>query len=221
MAGFGSVTWVGEYMGAEIINKFWYRSTAWLPLQGNPFDDMLVFVDACRDAMIDQYLAIQPSTYTLLRLEGVGYDDAFNIVTSSPVMRTVNLPGDNVAYDTSGAYQSATLSLRCGEQVQINGLAKSKRNRGYLSIGPVGEPHIDAYGKLSATYLSWLKFLADAVDDTLTIVSPAVSLIPIRIHEVWTKVLTAWVLTGRTYSDINGYKLPDYASVRKSRMRRG
>ena len=46
MSGFGRVAFEGEFYNQSIVNVFWYRSTAWLPNQGNPFDDVLAFVDA-------------------------------------------------------------------------------------------------------------------------------------------------------------------------------
>lgn len=221
MAGFGKVAFIGEFFNQLVVNTVWYRSSAWLPLQGNPFDDVLAFVTSVSATIGADLRSVHTSDYTLLRAEGTGYDDDFNIVTSSPIVHTINGAGTRGALATNGAATSCNIGLRCGEQVQINGLVKSKRNRGYLSIGPLADAWVDNYSHLvDVTFNGALEGLAQSVDDTLVIVAPAVTLIPIRIHEVWQRLPAPLpdVLLGRTYSDIMGYTLPRVSSYRRSRQ---
>ena len=218
MAGFASIAMIGEHFTNKIVNVFHYRSTAWLPGQGNPFDDSLAFLDAFLSHVQTAYLDLHEQNYTLLRAEAVGYDDTYGIVTSSPIIRTIGLPGNGGVRETSGSFVSANLGLRCGEQVNINGIGKSKRNRGYLSIGPVPEDYVDNYGHVGYLYANALNVFGALVDDGITVLSPAVTLTPIRIHEKWLQVGPLRQLILRTYSDVMGYTVPRKASVRRSRM---
>lgn len=218
MSGFCKITYVSEHFTNYIVNVFRYRSAEWLPGQGNPFDDSLAFLDAFIAVTKAAYRAILPNSVTLLRAEAVGYDDAYNVVTSSPLVRTINEAGVAGTLSTTGSFISANIGLRCGEQVQISGIGTSKRNRGYLSIGPVGEVDVDDYGHLSTAVSFAQGTLAQTLDHSLTVVVPAVTLIPIRIHEKWISFGGVKALVFRTYSDIKGYTLPRKASVRRSRM---
>lgn len=218
MAGFAKITYVSEHFTNTVVNVFHYRSTAWLPGQGNPFDDSLAFLDAFLTKTKAAYKALLPSSLTVLRAEAVGYDDAYNIVTSSPLVRSINEAGTGGAFSTTGSFISMNLGLRCAEQVNINGIGKSKRNRGYLSIGPVGETEVDDYGHLSSGTVSVLNNFGQLCDDGITVVAPAVTLTPVRIHEKWLSIGPLKTLVFRTYSDVAGYTLPRKASVRRSRM---
>lgn len=214
MSGFGKVTIVGEYFNQRIVNVLHYRSSEWLPGAGNPFDDVLAFVSAVWNHVRTPYLNTKDANYTCLRVEGVGYDDAYNIVTSSPLVLTVNEPGGMIAEDSVGAALSCNIGLRCGEQHLIAGALFSQRNRGYISVGPVGEARVDNYSHVTSTYLSAIEDLAETLDDTIMLVNPAVTLTPIRIHRRY----ALGVLTGLSYSDVLGYTLPRTASFRRSRM---
>lgn len=219
MAGFGKVTFVGEYFNQSVVNIFHYRSTEWLPGQGNPFDDVLAFVVAVTNYISSQFLACLPTDYTLLRSEGVGYDNNFNIVTASPLVHSLSAAGTLGARDTNGAANAANIGLRCGEQVQINGIGTSKRNRGYLCLGPVGDADIDNYGHVSSSLRTRMDTLAQKLDDGITVVAPAVTLTPIRVHAKFQRLPNPLpdVLLWRTYSDIKGYTLPRQATYRRSR----
>lgn len=218
MAGFGRIALEGEYFNQKVVNVFWYRSSAWLPLQGNPFDDVLAFMDIFLQHCKTSYLQLLTTDYTLLRAVGVGYDDSFGVVTSSPLVRTVNEAGSIAGTQTMGAAQAGIINFRCGEQHQINGVGHSKRNRGYIAIGPVGEPYVDNYSHIIPGYITFMENLANDVSDELTIVAPAVTLIPIRIHEKYASVGPIKVLTFRTYSDVNGWSVNRVASYRRSRQ---
>lgn len=215
MAGFGKFILFGEYFSQQVVNILHYRSEDWLPGAGNPFDDVLAFVDAVLGKVKTDFLNCLTPDYTLLRAEGVGYDDAYNVVTASPLIRTVNEPGGSGASrETTGAIIAANILLRCGEQVQINGVVKSKRNRGYIALGPVPEVFTDNFGHLTTGYITGaLDPCAQNLDDNITLITPAVTLIPIRIHEK----RVGGLLVGRTYSDVNGYALPRRFGTRKSR----
>lgn len=218
MAGFGRVAFIGEYFNQEIVNIFWYRSTQWLPLQGNPFDDVLAFVDAVVAHIATNFLLNLPVDYTLRRAEGVGYDDAFNIVTSSPLVRTIDQAGTSGYTSSMGAAQCAIVGLRLGEQVTINGVGKSKRNRGYLALGPIGEDGVDNYSHLVLNAQLLAEGFADDVADPLTVILPAVTLTPIRIHQKFVVVAGLHILQWRTYSDVLGWKVNNVASYRRSRQ---
>lgn len=220
MAGFMKFSIIAEHYGNKIVNVLHYRSEEWLPWQGNPFDDTLAAVDAVWTHLSTVWRAAHNQDTRILRVEGVGYDDAYATVTAAPLVRTVDLAGTSSELECSGSYQSATIGLQCGHQEQINGVGTSKRNRGYLSIGPIPEAAIDSYGHITSGWHGLLNNVGDYVSDSITIVAPAVTLIPIRIHEKWTRLPSPMpdVLMFRTYSDVLGYTIPRKASVRRSRM---
>lgn len=218
MAGFGKVTLLGEYFNQKIVNVLWYRSDTWVPNQGNPFDDVQAFVNAVWAGIQTHFLACLSGDYTLQTVEGVGYDNSFNIITASPIMLTVGLHGSRTALPSNGASPCAIIDLRCSDQVQINGTGHSKRNRGYVAIGPLGDTDIDSYSHIESQFDSALTSLGGDLKTSFTILSPAVNLIPIRIHQKYQNVLGAKVLAWRTYSDIQGFAVRRVASFRRSRI---
>ena len=218
MAGFGKVTFIGEYFNQKIVNVMHYRSADWLPLAGNPFDDVLAFVDSAIVDIKPALLLCLPSDYTLQTVEGVGYDDAYNIVTASPLVRTVGEQGVLTGAQTMGAASTAIISLRCGPQFPINPGGVSKRNRGYLAIGPMLETNVDNYSHILDIEMTRLTNLAQKVAETRTVVLPPTTFIPIRIHEKYTNILGVHHLDWRTYSDVLGYRVNRVASYRKSRQ---
>jgi len=218
MAGFGKITFYGEYFNQAIVNIFWFRSTEWLPLQGNPFDDSLAFIDAFLTHVQTAWLTNLPTDYQLREVQGTGYADDFKIVTASPVVRTVGANGSITNDTTTGAPTVAVIALRCGTQVQINGIGQSKRNRGYIAYGPIGDGYVDNYAHLSPGMQGALESLAALLDDNITVLNPAVTLHPIRIHEKTVQAGPLKVLQYRTYSDITGYAVRRLASYRRSRQ---
>jgi hypothetical protein len=218
MAGFGRIAFEGEYFNQKIVNVLHYRSSDWAPLGGNPFDDVLAFVDGVIANVQTQLLACMSDNYTLVNVTGVGYDNDYSIVTASPLVRNVNLPGTRGSGDTNGAAGCAILGLRCGEQVQINSIGKSKRNRGYLAVGPLQDVDTDDYSHLPAGITGVLNTLGQHVMLPITLLLPTVTLQPVRIHEKWATVLGVKVLQWRTYSDILGYTVRRVASYRRSRQ---
>ncbi len=218
MAGFGKITLVGEYYNQRIVNVFHYRSTAWLPGQGNPFDDTLAFVDAFLDHCKAAFMDCMGDDYTLRTAEGVGYNDSYGLVTSSPVIRTVDEAGHLASLNSMGAAACAIVGLRCGEQHSINGTGISPRNRGYLAVGPIGESYVDNYSHIIPAMVSLLGTFAATLDDTITVLTPAVQLIPIRIHEKYVGVGPLRILSYRTYSDVTGYRINNVSSYRRSRV---
>lgn len=221
MAGFGKFTLVGEFFNQRIVNILRYRSSDWAPLGGNPFDDLGAFVDAVLAKVQTSFLACMSTNYTLLRAEGVGYDDAYEIVTPSPLIRTVNAIGTFSSGATNGAATCANIGLMCGTQTQINGTGISQRNRGYISVGPLDDASVDNYSHVTpgSGFASNLNLFAQLLDDPITVLSPTVTLTPIRIHEKWQRLPAPLpdVLIFRTYSDVLGYTLPRLSSYRRSR----
>jgi hypothetical protein len=110
------------------------------------------------------------------------------------------------------------LSLRCGPQFSINSGGFSKRNRGYLAIGPAADGDIDNYSHLSGGFSFNMNSIGSVLDDNLTLLIPPTTLIPIRVHEKFSNVLGIEHLDWRTYSDVLGYKVNAVASYRKSRQ---
>jgi hypothetical protein len=218
MAGFARVALEGEYHGQEVVNVLHYRSSGWLPGQGNPFDDTLAFLDAVLAEIQTEYLGCMSQGYKLNTITGVGYNDDYTIATPSPLVRTVNEFGTFAADVTNGAAGCGTISLRCGPQVQINNVGSSRRNRGYLAVGPLIDSHVDNESHISGTVFTAFDALAQHLDNSIIVVAPAVTLIPIRIHEKWTVVLGQRVLLWRTYSDVLGYSVRRLATFRRSRQ---
>jgi hypothetical protein len=218
MSGFFQVAFKGEYFNQAIVNILHYRSAEWLPGQGNPFDDTLAALDAVVLKTKTALLNCLPTDYTLQTVEGVGYDDTYKIVTPSPMVRTISAAGTYSDTLSMGAAQCAIISLRCGGQVQINLLGQSLRNRGYVAIGPLPEAAVDNYSHLTATPEARLDVLAQTLDDSIIMLAPAVTLVPIRIHEKWANILGVKVLQWRTYSDVLGYAVRRVASYRRSRQ---
>lgn len=218
MSGFARVAFEGEYHGQEIVNILYYRSTQWLPGQGNPFDDTLAFLDAIIAAMKPEFLACQLMGYKLNVLTGVGYNDDYSIATPSPLVRTVNEFGTFATDTSNGAAGCGTISLRCGAQVQINGTGHSLRNRGYISIGPLSDGHVDSDSHISGSLFSAFDAFAQKLDNGLTVVAPAVTLTPIRIHDAYLRIGPLATKTGKTYSDVLGYSVRRLATYRRSRQ---
>jgi hypothetical protein len=217
MSGFCRLALEGEFYNQAIVNILHYRSSAWLPGQGNPFADTLSFLDSILAEVQTEYLACHTSAYTLRRASAVGYDDAYTIVTPSPLIRTIEAAGTIGNVPGMGAAQCAILGLRCGGQTQINGIGQSKRNRGYLAIGPLPESQVDEYSHIISNIAAAMDALAQHLDNTIVVLSPAVTLVPIRVHEKWTTLLGHKVLDWRTYSDVLGYSVSSVASYRRSR----
>lgn len=217
MAGFARVAFEGEYKNQQIVNVFHYRSEAWLPGQGNPFDDTLAFVDAVIAHQKTAFLGAVPIEYKLNTVSAVGYSDDYSVATPSPLVRTVNEFGARNQTATNGAAGCVILSLRCGAQVQINGIGTSLRNRGYLAVGPVADIDVDAETHISGDLMAGMSTFAAKLDDPIVVLSPAVTLIPIRVHAKWLGKAPLRVLVFRTYSDVLGYQVNRVASYRRSR----
>jgi len=218
MSGFFRVAFEGEYFNQKIVNVFHYRSAGWVTGQGNPFVDTLGALDDIIAELMTTYRACLSNNHTVVRATGVGYDDAYAIVTPSPLERQVNLAGTNGAGETNGASPCAIIGLRCGEQHQINLIAKSKRNRGYLAIGPTHDAAVDNYQHLTAGMMTVLDAFAQHVDNQIVGVNLLQTLVPIRIHTVYTYPLGVKTFIGRTYSDVLGYAVRRVTSVRRSRF---
>jgi hypothetical protein len=220
MAGFFKVALVCEHFSNEVVNVLHYRSESWLPGQGNPFDDVQNTVNAVVTHVKPAYLSCLDGNTTFRYASAIGLDDQYRIVTSSPLVKTVNENGTRGNKDSTGSFISANISLRCGQQHQIKGSGASKRNRGYLSIGPVTEDAVDSYGHLVDAYVNeGLTSFAQAVCSNIVMLAPAVTLIPIRIHSRPGEAFPSTNPFGFiTYSDVLGYTLPRRASVRRSRM---
>jgi hypothetical protein len=217
MAGFMKLSLVGEYSNQKVVNVLHYRSATWTPGQGNPFDDILAAMDDVWTALSTAWLGALPSGYKLNELNGVGYDDAYGIVTPSPLIRTIDefggLPGN-----TNGAAPCVIVSLRCGAQVQINNVGTSLRNRGYLAVGPVRDVDVDELSHIGGVLFADMDALAQEVCATVVSLGTLGSIIPIRVHEKWARVLGVDVLLWRTYSDVLGYRVNRVASFRRSRV---
>jgi hypothetical protein len=219
MSGFFRVAVEMEHFSQQIVNVLHYRSAQWLPGQGNPFDDVQNTLNAVWDHISVGYLNLLNTNTRVLRLTGVGYDDGYNIVTASPLVHTVNDAGLVGQTECTGSMVCADLQFQLGEQVSIfNPLAKSLRNRGYLALGPVPEASVDNYLHLANDYVDQIEVLAQALVSDIIMLSPAVTLRPVRIHQKFgPKVLGIRPLLWRTYSDVKGYALPRTASFRRSR----
>lgn len=222
MAGFMKFSVVGNAGGQEIVNVLWYRSDTWLPLVGNPFSQMQEAMDAVGVYLLNTWLAGLPQEYVLQRFEGVGYSDAFDIVTASPVVRTVQQNGNIQSPGHDSFAHAANIRFVLGAQHQINGIGSSKRNRGYVAYGPVGSPFISDDGHFTGTYISNLvnavgqKLMGSVVD-----AGDLATLVPVRIHEKFVEnpvPLLPDILVFRTYSDVLGYVLPTKVTFRRSRL---
>lgn len=217
MAGFGRFSFDGEYHGQVIENIFHFRSTEWLPGEGNPFTDFTAFLDAIASLWVDTWLAAAIKGYKLNTVSGVGYDDAYAIVTPSPLVKTINQFGAGPNDVSNGAASCVIMAWRCGAQVQISGLGHSLRNRGYTAFGPLNDVNVDEESHISGADFDRFAALAAVVQTPVTVLLPAVTLTPIIVHEKWTTVLGHKVLDWRTYSDIQGYAIRRVVSNRRSR----
>lgn len=218
MSGFIRVAFEGEYFNQPIVNVFHYRSDTWSPLGGNPFDDVLSGMDAIILELKSTFLNLMNSNYTLVNVTGVGYDDQYKIVTASPLVRNLATPGTNGPDATNGAAPCAILGLRCGQQHQINGIGESLRNRGYLTLGPLSDASVDNYSHLLPAFAALVDVFAQHVDNSIVSLDAMATLVPVRIHAKWNKVLLSHVLAWRTYSDVLGYTVNRVASYRRSRQ---
>lgn len=220
MAGFARIAFEGEFENQPIVNIFHFRSTEWLPLEGNPFDDVLNFTASLSALWFSDWRAVMHSGYKLNTITGVGYDDSYNIVTPSPLVTTVNDFGAGFSGATNGAATCAIVGWRCGAQHQISLVGTSKRNRGYTAFGPLNDATVDDYSHISGALFDALNTLASLIITPINVLVPLCTLTPIVVHEKWTKVLGHRVLVWRTYSDVLGYAIRRVASFRRSRLPR-
>lgn len=220
MAGFAKLAIIGEHMGQSIVNILWYRSNQWVPGLGNPLEDGLAVCDNVWTAISGEYRACHPTTHTTRRLECTIYTDAFEIHTTSPVVRTIEEDGTRPSDQTSGSFVSSTLGFIMGPHVQISGVGHPSRTRGYLSVGPVPESDVDNYGHLSDAYRANVEALAAKLDDQLVSILEGCTFVPIRIHEKWGSIplIGTRTITWRTYTDIIGYRVRAAATTRRSRL---
>ena len=218
MSGFGRFSFEGEFQGQQVVNVLHYRSTEWLPLGGNPFTDVTNFLATVSTALVPAFLDCQSDGYKLNTLTGVGYDDSYAVITPSPLVLTENLFGTGFVGATQGAAGCAIVGWRCGGQVQINNIGTSKRNRGYMAIGPQNDASVDDLTHISGALFSALETFAAAVQTPVVNLLPPCTLTPIVLHEKWTTVLGHRTLLWRTYSDILGFAVRRVASFRRSRV---
>ena len=216
MAGFGRFAFEGEFFGQSIVNVLWFRSDVLTWLEGNVFQTAQNVTNVVATSIGPALRACMLADYTLLRVSCTPYNDQLHPVLGSPIIASVNLPGILASAATSGAPQAVTLGLKCGPQHQITGVTQSRRNRGYLSVGPVSESVVDNYAHVDRTSLFFtaLQFFADTLLNIQIVAVPSCDLVPIRIHRI--KTLGIW--SGVTYSDIQGYELPRVATYRRSRQ---
>jgi hypothetical protein len=224
MSGFLKLAIKAEHYGQSIVNTFAYRSSDWPWIgQGNPFADVDEFLTEFWAAVDTQWLAVHNANYRVLQLEAVALTDSFAIATPQPVIKTVNLPGTRNAsneLDTTGSSVCATLGFILGQQVQIIGTAKSPRNRGYISLGPIPELYADSYGHIVGGLDTMIEAVAQAVVAEIVSVPLTATFTPIRFHGKRVNDLFGpghhWEYL--TYTDIVGYRLPRKVSWRRSRM---
>jgi len=217
MAGFGRFSFDGEYHNQTVENIFHFRSTDWLPNEGNPFTEFTAFLDAIASLWVTPFLDSQIKGYKLNTVSGVGYDDGYAIVTPSPLVKTINAFGNGANDSSDGAASCAIVGWRCGPQVQINGTGTSKRNRGYSALGPLADTVVDAESHINGDQFALLDAFAAVVETPVTVLLPLVTLQPVIIHEKFSTVLGHKILDWRTYSDIQGYAIRRVASYRRSR----
>lgn len=221
MAGFGKFVFVGEFYSQSIVNILWYRSDTLLWLEGNVFENAQSVTDTVADLVAPLFQGVHTADYTLLRVECTPYDNAFVPLIGSPLIKTLNVAGVRGALETNGAATACTVGLKCGPQVQINGVGTSKRNRGYVSVGPLADAWVDNFGHIvNADFLGELNGFADGLTTQIEVILPPAQLTPIRIHEKFLPAIgpVPKILLWRTYSDIVGYTLPRMATWRKSRQ---
>jgi len=218
MAGFFRMALEGEFFNQQIVNVLHFRANDWGWQDGNPFEDTLAVVDAILTEVQTSYLGCMPDDYMLQRAVGVGYDDEYTIVTPSPLIRTVGENGTLTGTATNGSAACGIISLACGQQTQIYGTGQSKRNRGYLAMGPLADVSVDDYSHLAAGAPAAFATFAAHLDNSIVMLSPSITLVPVRIHEKWLKVLTIPVLQWRTYSDVQGFTVRRLVSFRRSRQ---
>jgi len=215
MAGFGKFTFIAEFFNQLIVNILWYRADALQWNAGNVFENAQSVTDTVADLMTPLFRDIMVSNSTLLRVEGTPYDDAMNPLIGSPYVKTINMAGLLTGTPTMGAATCAIIGLKCASQHQITGTGTSKRNRGYVAVGPISENWCDDYSHLSAEYVTGkLKPLADGLIRKIDVLLPPCELTPIRIHQKRVLLNLGWM----TYSDAVGYTLPRVVSYRRSRV---
>lgn len=199
---------------AEIVNVFHYRVTGILPaLPGwGGADDL---ADTFAASNVSKYVTALPSSCMVTNLSVTAFDNAYQTITGSAYVKTVNAAGSN-NWSLSSSALTATVSWVLDNQVQINGSTKPKRNRGYTSFGPMAETWVSDSGLIVQDFIDVdLEPWANSMRSLLTSVLTGTVFVPIRIHEIGS-LLTF----GRTYSDILGYKLPTHVSTRRSRLYR-
>lgn len=219
MAGFAKVVFQGSVGVTDIINVCWYRADEWLPLSDESILEHLdALAVALRDSLGDDIRECLPNDYTLVNIHTTAYDDEFNVVDPGSYSLTVNEPGFAGALATDTRALTANIALACGQQTQVTGVGKSKRNRGHFALGPVASEFVSDDGVIeNAGFIASLGGLADGLKQSYMSLFELVSFIPIRIH----RARTLGIYTGITRSDVIGATVPVKVGFRRSRMSGG
>lgn len=216
MAGFGQIVINGKYQLKDVKNVLWYRSITPFNI-GNPFDNVVAWVNAVWDYIGHDWLGPFPSTYVVESLTGIGYNDQGVPVTSSPVQITINEYGaETLDNATDGPGLTSILKFNLGDLHAIMGDYQFKKNVGHLSIGPICSKWIGDDGGLDDDFQEKLVLIGNVLKEAIEVPLMVASFVPIRVHHApadYSPYSTA-------YSDIIGYEVPTSATFRKSRARR-
>lgn len=206
MAVFYKVAISGTYQGQAIVNVLYYGNDAGEGFEEWSFETQQNVGDAVALAIVDDYVASLPTTYTLNELVVSGVNERNVVVGDFESNIPVNEPG-LAAVNTEGQAQVAIISFQTVRA--IDGDRNVKRS--YLAYGPLHDSAQNSDGSLDADYITGLtNLLGDLVSEV-----PA-SPLPYQPVRIGRTVAPEPIAVGR----VIGITLRPFASFRKSRKRR-
>lgn len=217
---FYEVSLKGSYAGQDVVNVLWYRNGTVFADGEELFGLLNAMAAQVRDdiwrapgvgSLRGRGLAENlPTGFTMEKITVNAYNDAFDLLSDTPVTLDVNEPGLRAGESngpTTCVILKANLEPSFGPGI---GLPK----RGYIAPGPIVDGDIDSSGHLTDAALGiWNAWGANVATNIATVL-PAAIFFPIRVRV--TRAIH--VVTLITYKDVDNFVCRRLPSYRKSRQ---
>lgn len=212
---FYDIVMKGRYGGQDIINIPKYRGAT-------VFDDIGLFLGAA-NALGAQFLASVwdglgagikhnlPTGYHLDTLEIIGYDSLGVLISSDPVIITVDEAGV-LSGETNGPANCVVMNANL-EPVLGPGIGLP--NRGYMAFGPLLDSMVDSTGHLTSTALDNWNNCGVVLGNNIVTEDPVETYFPIRTRKVFG---IGGLFEAYSYKDVSRFVANPVAKTRRSRL---
>lgn len=221
MSVFYKVTLNGVFQGKDNRNTLWYRSAI------DPLDGVFGLGGAPKLAelidenIIDAYLQLKPSAYTLQSLDIYPISEAFSLLYQLPYRHPVDRPG--LGASVSG-YDSTALciNMRFNLEPVLVGLDNlTAPRRGYIAVGPLLSSWLDDKGQMVESLFSTpgndFDVLCQCLSMDLTSLTPPVAFFPIRVSAKYGVGGVGGGIVDWGYADVGSCTFDRFSSYRRSR----